>query len=859
MSIIKDIDAKTVLTTTVTALVLVLSLGLTYTLLAATGETKMSWEVYGLFLLLINILNVLFFYAVWQERERYTFRFFLGVMLWTAMSSWFWVLTPIYFYLVMNVTEVQLAWMSFFFLWQVPVVASVIFVTCTLVLGRRMISFMDDGRLTLSYRDLQREIDYFPWVVAALAVLITTLAFGLCFFQLRLFVNIPVLEQMKGQFGGLVIAFPFAAFVGFLLVRFLQRVYRTLEERVSSDEFSASFLLHNKLFLAFGFLTVGAIMFFGVGGLQYAQGVLESSRTAIMEQNLDIVEEQAARGDVRDYAELNNIFRWQDRDYLAVTNELYLNSILFPSFYSAETRAYVEENERGVIIDRRLENQMISFVKLPYSDDIFISINYLPSHFLGWVNSQLYNYLFTLLVISTLVVVVGVMIILIISQSLKKLTNFINQSRVDEAPLQLDLFSGDELEELRHGIYYFVHTAKELKENLEEKVQKQTRQLEEAALQQERARKVNAAILEYIGDGLITTDKNGRISSINNAAERVLGWKSEDIEEKPVDEVMPIVVQEKQESRPVKMEHPLLKALEQNTRVSSHIDKYTYYMTNKKGEQFPVAFSATAVILEGKIIAGVQVFRDITKEVMMDKAKTEFVSLASHQLRTPPSTINWYSELLLDLELDDEQTQYVNEIFEASKRMVRMVNALLNASRIEMGALAVSPEPVNLVVLIDNVIGQLAPQIQEKHLQVEKNYPEVGHLPEIKLDSNLMEVVFNNLIENSIKYTPEGGSISVTVEKGEGEAVIHVVDTGYGIPEDSQNQLFTKFFRAENVQKKDTTGTGLGLYLVKSIVDLTGGEITVHSREGEGCRFTVHIPFSGMQRQEGRKSLENPL
>jgi len=239
----------------------------------------------------------------------------------------------------------------------------------------------------------------------------------------------------------------------------------------------------------------------------------------------------------------------------------------------------------------------------------------------------------------------------------------------------------------------------------------------------------------------------------------------------------------------------------------------------------------------------------------VDRAKTEFVSLASHQLRTPLSIINWYTEMLLGGdkgELDEGQREYVREIHNSGHRMIDLVNALLNASRIDMGTLAISPKPTDFGAVADVVISELLPQIEKKKLSVTKDYDAV---PKIDADPDLVRVIFQNLISNAVKYTPDKGKISVIVELRDEEVVIKVEDNGYGIPEGQQSKIFTKLFRADNAREVDPDGTGLGLYIVKAIADASGGRAWFKSKEGKGSTFYVALPAIGMKTKKGSKGL----
>ncbi len=259
---------------------------------------------------------------------------------------------------------------------------------------------------------------------------------------------------------------------------------------------------------------------------------------------------------------------------------------------------------------------------------------------------------------------------------------------------------------------------------------------------------------------------------------------------------------------------------------------------------------------DGKPVKMVGVDFDITKEKQIDLAKTEFVSLASHQLRTPLTTIGWYTEMLLSGDvgnLNDEQKSYLKEVYTGNQRMVTLVNSLLNVSRIDMGTFAIEPRPTNLTELMAINVKEQRPQLEKKKITLVENYdPE---LPLVNVDPKLIGIVVQNLLSNAIKYTPEAGKITLSLNKNQEAVTFAVADTGYGIPADAHDKIFTKLFRADNVRAKETEGTGLGLYIVKSIVEQSGGKVWFESEENKGTTFYVFLPIRGVSAKPGNKEL----
>lgn len=365
----------------------------------------------------------------------------------------------------------------------------------------------------------------------------------------------------------------------------------------------------------------------------------------------------------------------------------------------------------------------------------------------------------------------------------------------------------------------------------------------------ETARAKDEAILVNIGEGLIFTDLEKRILLINKAGEDILDWEEKELLDKTWTEVVGIKNENAEEISSDLFS--LDKIID-----SPFIFTNDYYYTKKNGKIFPVAITASKVSVNNEPIGIIIVFRDITREKEIDKAKTEFVSLASHQLRTPLSTINWYTEMLLAEdagEINKEQKKYLEEIYQGSKRMVGLVNALLNVSRIELGTFAIEPEPVDLKNVAQIVLKELEPKIKNKKIKIHSSFD--SNLPIIQLDPRLVNIIFQNLLSNAVKYTPSEGEVSLTVTIKDKDVIIKVTDTGYGIPLNQQDKIFSKLFRADNVVSKDTEGTGLGLYIVKSIIDHFNGRIWFESEENKGTTFCATLPLGGVKRKEGTKTL----
>lgn len=379
------------------------------------------------------------------------------------------------------------------------------------------------------------------------------------------------------------------------------------------------------------------------------------------------------------------------------------------------------------------------------------------------------------------------------------------------------------------------NTLKKFSRTLENKVRDRTKDLEQITAK-------NEAILASIGDGLVVVDKQGKINYTNKSFEEMLGWKAREVIGKSMVEVVP---REDQNGTEVLFRERILTQVLSGKKFVADLTNPFYYIRKNK-TRFPTSSIVAPVVLNKKIIGAVEVFRDITKEKEIDKAKTEFVSLASHQLRTPLSTVSWYSEMLLAGDAGDvtaDQRKYLEEIYKGNQRMVDLVNTLLDVSRIELGTFLVESKPTNIIRLIQDVISEQKPQINEKKIKFTSSLK--NNVPLMHADPKLFRMVIQNLLSNAIKYTPNGGEIKMllVVDKEKHNIKINVCDTGYGIPKKQQNKIFTKLFRADNVIGKDTEGTGLGLYIVKSIIEQARGKIVFSSEENKGTTFSVTLPL----------------
>ncbi len=364
---------------------------------------------------------------------------------------------------------------------------------------------------------------------------------------------------------------------------------------------------------------------------------------------------------------------------------------------------------------------------------------------------------------------------------------------------------------------------------------KKTSNLRRRIIQLAQQQAENEALFDSIGQGALATDQDGKISRINQVALELLGLKRSQVIGKWFPEVIVAEDENGQEVKP--LDRPITTAFLTGEPVTTSM-----YYRHKKGSVVPVSVTVSPILMNGHPIGAVEVFRDTSHEQEIDRMKSEFIYLASHQLRTPLTAIKTYTHILetgYGGQLTPEQTGYMDNIIDSADRMNEVINTLLNISRIESGKLVLSTEPILLANVIDRCLLELKPQIKAKQLQIRTN---IQHQNTVNTDSKLVHEVCANLLSNAVKYTPPKGKVTVSIRRSGNEQIIRIQDTGYGIPASSKNHIFSKFYRSPNIRQTVKEGTGLGLYLANGIVKTLGGQLWFESEEGNGSTFYFAVP-----------------
>ena len=343
--------------------------------------------------------------------------------------------------------------------------------------------------------------------------------------------------------------------------------------------------------------------------------------------------------------------------------------------------------------------------------------------------------------------------------------------------------------------------------------------------------------VDNASDCISITDKDGIILYVNGGMEKITGFKPEEVLGKKIG------------SKDLWGGDMSLEFYQKLwTAIKTKKQKFSVEFNNHRqnGEEFVAAVSISPILDEaGEVKFFVSIDRDITVVKRIDLAKTEFVSLASHQLRTPLTFVKWYSEMLLNDDvgpLGKDQRDFTQEIYNSNERMIDLVDSLLDVSRLDLGTLKIKGAPTDILKAIKDLIKDVGPLMIKKKVKLIEKYDRP--LPIIELDKRLFFVIIQNLLTNAIKYSKMGGEIILEIRcDGTANVLIKVADKGCGIPIKDQARIFDKLFRADNARKIEPDGNGLGLYIVNSVVKQCQGKFWFESKENAGSTFYISLPI----------------
>ncbi|MDY6913930.1 MAG: ATP-binding protein [Planctomycetota bacterium] len=340
------------------------------------------------------------------------------------------------------------------------------------------------------------------------------------------------------------------------------------------------------------------------------------------------------------------------------------------------------------------------------------------------------------------------------------------------------------------------------------------------------------AIIFSISDAVIVTNRFDELILANEAAEKLLGFKLAGGLRKNIDRII--------------SDGTLVRLIrETRSHDRNFLRKVVEHSIDDKGTPRTFSITLSCVVTPNNEVSGVvAVLHDITREKEISKIKTDFVSNVSHELKTPLASIKAYVEMLVDGEAEDEKTR--NEFYEIisseTDRLHRLIENILNISRIESGVVKVVREPISLTGVAKQALDVAVPQANAKNIKLVERLAPVYY--QVEADHDMIYQAVLNLLSNAIKYTPDDGTVtvSVTVDEHRGMAVCEVTDTGMGIPAEELPHIFDKFYRVR-ANNKIAKGTGLGLTLVKHIVETVhDGKLSVTSEAGKGSTFSFEMP-----------------
>ncbi|MDN5275921.1 MAG: putative sensor protein [Candidatus Saccharibacteria bacterium] len=361
-------------------------------------------------------------------------------------------------------------------------------------------------------------------------------------------------------------------------------------------------------------------------------------------------------------------------------------------------------------------------------------------------------------------------------------------------------------------------------------------------------------VINAIGDGVIAIDTLGNIQLINPAAQRILGWGKQDSMGLNYKSVLKLMNQQNEELDT--LNDPVQQVLNSNQEIRTD----DYNLVTKNGRKIASYVSASPIGDAGSGV--IIIFRDITKEKAEEREQAEFISTASHEMRTPVASIEGYLGLALNpstAAIDEKARDYISKAQQSAQHLGHLFQDLLDVSKAEDGRLSNNPKVVNLTDYVHDIVQGLLPQAEEKGLRLiykpipDNNQHIVAPVFYTNADNDHIREIVNNLVENAIKYTP-AGEVTIDLSATEERVVICVKDSGIGIPVEDIPHLFQKFYRVDNEDTRQIGGTGLGLYLSRRLAEAMGGRIWLESEYKKGSTFYLELPRISTQDAERLKA-----
>jgi len=351
--------------------------------------------------------------------------------------------------------------------------------------------------------------------------------------------------------------------------------------------------------------------------------------------------------------------------------------------------------------------------------------------------------------------------------------------------------------------------------------------IEEARARAVEEKNKTLAIITNFTDGLLVFDKENKLLLINPVAEKFLALESAEVINKSLFGIVGV---------------PRLKLI---MKPLKNLNKKIFREEIQIDKDLTLELSTVPIAREREAIGTLVILHDITREKLVEQMKTEFVSLAAHQLRTPLSAIKWTLRMILDGDLGkttEEQKDFLEKTYGSNERMIDLINDLLNVTRIEEGRYLSGLNFFQFEELLEEIINNYKSEINRKNISLEIEKPE-KKMPMVKADMEKINLAVSNLLDNAVRYTLSGGKIKIVLKYDKEKINFSIKDSGIGVPEDQQKRLFMKFFRGANAIRIETEGSGLGLFIAKNIIEAHGGKIGFESEENKGSTFYFDLPI----------------
>lgn len=356
-------------------------------------------------------------------------------------------------------------------------------------------------------------------------------------------------------------------------------------------------------------------------------------------------------------------------------------------------------------------------------------------------------------------------------------------------------------------------------------------------------KKARENIISSLNEPAIVIENNQHILFYNSAAEKLIGIESKKAIGQQIDSILQLFNEQT----------PTPYSLYNGSAALENKQSHSMTLHKQNGEKIQVVLTTTKNALGTNEYTLITLL-DTSKEKQLEEMKVDFVSMAAHELRTPLTAIRGYASLLqmhYATQLNDSAKELLTRLIVSTTNLTNLIDNLLSVSRIERNSLTVELKPLDIGVIIKDIYASFQQEATARKQHFTLNLPD--KLPLVMADPFRIGQVFINLISNALNYTPDGGSVTVSVVNKNDHLEITVQDNGEGIPKEAMSRLFTKFFRVSGSLEQGSKGTGVGLYITKSIVELHKGKIWADSTQGKGSTFSLTLPIATDQEKEKHK------